>query len=369
MNQGTANGTVISNTASISGTSATSTDTTTVQSSSTNSVRLDVSDSPEPVDACGTLTYTIRVINDQSSSQTVNVTETLDADLQFLSGSDGATQSSRVITWNNLTIDAYATRTLTVTARVDCNVSDGDTLRSTVYSGNATDEETTRVRNSDNQDREQCRDGLDNDNDGRTDYPSDPGCTSSTDDNETDTNNGTALVSVQKYSDRTEAHPGEQISYTVTVRNVSGVTASTITVEDTYPSSQMTIADPGSGILSGTSIIWTIASLAPNEVRTFTYRANLSQNLSQGTQVQNSVRVTGGNLGSGGNAASTVQIILTTPLPRTGAGDFTGPLENTRRFLSPISGAQAGGIPAVVWSSVLLMGAAVGGRFGRRFFF
>ena len=49
--------------------------------------------------------------------------------------------------------------------------------------------------------------------------------------------------------------------------------------------------------------------------------------------------------------------------------DFTSPLENTSRFLNPFSPNADAGIPAIVWSSILLMGATFGGRLGRRFFF
>jgi hypothetical protein len=68
------------------------------------------------------------------------------------------------------------------------------------------------------------------------------------------------------------------------------------------------------------------------------------------------------------NASADVTIVQVLPLPKTGASDYMNPLESTGRFLTPL-GATAAGLPAIVWTTIVLLAIAVGGQVGRRFFF
>ena len=52
--------------------------------------------------------------------------------------------------------------------------------------------------------------------------------------------------------------------------------------------------------------------------------------------------------------------IIVQPLPQTGIGDFTGSVEDTRRFLSPISESRDGGLIATAFLSLVLLFGATG---------
>ncbi len=444
------NGAVITNTATVNN-AASGTDTTVVQVGGTGNVTIDVTDSPDPVEACDTLTYTVRVTNPSNSTQNVNVTQVLPSDVDFLSATDGGTHSNGVITWSNVSLSSNQTRTFTVQVRVDCDVADGRSITTTVYAGGATDTESTRVESDDNDDDEDIRlditdtpdpaepgetvtytisirndddssrsvdldvtldddlefisasDDCDEEDDGEircenifisrnsTEFVtvrarvSDDArdgdqleVTAEVDDEEAreitrviddgdDDDNVLATLFLTKQSDRTEAGPGEDVYFSITIRNVSNAIARNVVVVDNFVSSRMSVAEVGAGLVSGDRITWSIGQLSPNETRTFTYRGKLSPNLAHGDDVLNTVQASGENLSAIPRASVNIRVSRNQPLPPTGLTDNTGPLENTGRFLRPLGGTAAA-TPAVMWTSLALMGVAVGGRFGRRYF-
>ncbi len=94
-----------------------------------------------------TITYTVRLRNDSSSSRTVDVRAMLDRDTTFDYASNGGRRSgSYDVQWDNIVVSANSSRTLTVTARVSNNARSGDTLIFTAYANGREDEVSTRVR-------------------------------------------------------------------------------------------------------------------------------------------------------------------------------------------------------------------------------
>ncbi len=413
-NNNLSNGTQIYNSATVS-TGGTAIDVSSVTNGGTGGTdicAITITDSPDPVQPGELLTYTIRITNNTSNS-TSNQTASfvLPSGVNYLSSSNSGDERNGLITWNNQFLSSFETRVFTVTGRVSNRADDGDTLRSSAYCGGSSDDESTRVRDDDdsnNHDREcddgrdndgdgyrdypsdpgcssrnddsedsddddagfaQCNDGHDNDNDGYIDYPTDPDCTSRNDGSEFNSNNGggndRSNVSVQKTADRTVANPGEPIFYTITIRNTSQFTAQNLIVQDIYQPNQLTVSDLGSGVANGGNIRWTIPSLAPGEVRTLSYRATVNGGVPFGQAITNSVNVTASNLNGTANAVTT--IYTSQPLPQTGPGDFFSPLENTAAFLSPFRGGASGGIPGIVWATVVLTGLAGGVGVGRKF--
>jgi uncharacterized repeat protein (TIGR01451 family) len=192
----------------------------------------------------------------------------------------------------------------------------------------------------------------------------DPDCSSPNDDDEGGGNNQ-ANISVLKTADRSEAHAGDQVYYSITLRNLGSSAVQNITVNDMYPAHQMTIVEAGNGQLQNGRILWTIPVLGAGEVRTFTYRAQLAWNLTSGTTVQNTVTVTSS---TGGSTVGVATIQIPYQMPQTGANDFVSPLENTSAFLRPVTGAEGGsGVLAIVLSTVGVMGT-IGGTIIRRKF-
>lgn len=144
VNSSASNGVQIVNQAYTGNKSAT--DTTTIQGQSNNGLTLTIEDSPDPVEPCEQIRYTLRLTNNNSSSVTTDLLLSFQSnDLDFSSATDGGFENGNGARWNNLFVGANSSRTVQVTANVDCDARDGDTLRVTGTASNATAEATTRV--------------------------------------------------------------------------------------------------------------------------------------------------------------------------------------------------------------------------------
>jgi uncharacterized repeat protein (TIGR01451 family) len=126
------------------------------------------------------LTYTVSVTNTSAIPATnVTVTDTLPAGVTFSAASAGGTFAGNTVTWNSVTIPAGVTVHRTVNVTVNANVGNNTVLTNVARTGTLTaQDQTTVVRAA------QCSDGIDNDGDGKIDFPADPGCSSTQDNDE-----------------------------------------------------------------------------------------------------------------------------------------------------------------------------------------
>ncbi len=132
------------------------TDVTTVQGT-TGGLTLTITDTPDPVEPCEQIRYTLTLTNNSSTSVTTDLNMSYQSnDLDFSSATDGGSENGNGVRWNNLFVGANGTRTVQTTANVDCGADDDDQLRVTATATNATAEATTRVDddNGGNQDIE-----------------------------------------------------------------------------------------------------------------------------------------------------------------------------------------------------------------------
>lgn len=302
-------------------------------------VSINVTGDPDEVEVGDTIEYTIRVTNDSNSTRTVNVTAELDSDTSFLNASgNGDDINDDEVIWRNLRLNRDETRTLRLEVRVRNTADDGQSLRLEARVPGDSDTETTRV----------------GDNGGGSSNNGGGGST-------------TSNISVTKSADRFEANPGDVITYTVKLRNLSSKIARGLQVSDSFPYGMLQVVESGGGSPTSGGITWNV-DLAANQERTLVYRARISSTARPGDAVHNSVYVSGTNV-SGGSASADVRI-LGYILPQTGAGDFTKPLEDRTRFLfsNPIAPSEGGmgGILALMGSAI----ASVAGGFllRRRFF-
>ncbi len=124
--------------------------------------------------------------------------------------------------------------------------------------------------------KSQCSDGIDNDGDGKIDFPADPGCSGPGDNNE-----GNQMLDITKKVNETVISGGEAI-YTFTVKNIGNLTAYGVKVQD-FNIDNVTLnpidmvfthvraSIPGcSFVANERSVICPIGDLAPNEERKFT---------------------------------------------------------------------------------------------------
>lgn len=135
----------------------------------------------------------------------------------------------------------------------------------------------------------QCGDGFDNDSDGRIDYPSDPDCADSSD-NDEHTVAGSVFVSITDGKDRTA--PGNSGIYAVTLSSNDNFTQ-TVTVIAAFPSEFGILSATNAGAINGSSVRWTNVSVSRNSPVTFTVQGTVSPRATDGNTLV--ARVTAGN--------------------------------------------------------------------------
>ncbi|MDD4287687.1 MAG: hypothetical protein PHN33_05060, partial [Candidatus Peribacteraceae bacterium] len=143
----------------------------------------------------------------------------------------------------------------------------------------------------------QCQDGIDNDGDGRTDYSSDPGCSSKQDNDEYNVVlNPDATI--QK-SGPTTVIRGNTVSYTVTVTNIGAATAQNVVVADIIPAGLTFVSGSSSPecVLNGggTSVLCNNFSLAVGQTRTFTVAFTVTSGIACGSTILNTATVSTSN--------------------------------------------------------------------------
>lgn len=172
----------------------------------------------------------------------------------------------------------------------------------------------------------QCQNGFDDDGDGKTDYPDDPGCASRLDDDEATTSGSSSVSSagsslaaalVLSLSDsRTTVLPGEIYSYGVTVSN-TGQTSSTVSVTLDV-SNKITIrsassngsvtTNSSSSIASGSGrVTWNNVSVGANATVILTAEVEAQSVLANGTVLNAKAEIASANLTA--NDQTTVLVI------------------------------------------------------------
>ena len=167
-------------------------------------------------------------------------------------------------------------------------------------------------------------------------------------------------LSVEKWADRSEAQPNDDVHYTVVVHNDSDQDLENLQVVDTFIASQMTILNSGGGDASQGRLAWTIDTLAAGESETFSYTARMSNGLRHGDVVENTVTV------RGKSARYLVRIIK--HLPQTGESDLLNPIAEERPYSLTSTSSSQDTFPITVLLTLTLMGLSAGGVGLRRMF-
>ena len=175
---------------------------------------------------------------------------------------------------------------------------------------------------------------------------------------------GTQRVKIHVDADRSEARPGDSVYYTVTIRNTSTTTLSGIQATYAFAPGQLTVLE-ADGVVYADRVQWTLDNLQADQRRALRFRAQVNADLTHGEVVRTTAIATVPN-SNPVTAGFDLRIIQV--LPATGLGDGVSPLENTRRFLTPFGGSEGhSAIPAILWTAMIVMGVAVGGKVGKRF--
>ena len=348
-------GMVLTNTASVTGgPSATDTTIVNVNQLACGNLTINLTESRDPVEPDETFTYTITVRN--SDSQTVGpftVTQSLDSRTSFRSATEGGTESSNTVRWNNITLTTNETKTLTSTVRVSGSSRDGDSLFSNAFACSASDSEQTLVRDQFTPNPPRRRTNTRFNTHTRIDRfvrPERPPVARP------------ATLVVDKRADRPEAQPGSLVTYTITLRNPGSTPMPALEVVDRFNASQMTIEDTGNGKSGNGTLTWSLPGLQSGESRTIRYRARLSSALRHGQSVSNTVTVNG--------ATDTVTVNIIEFLPQTGiGGTYLKKLTDDGAGLTTaIVESDSSTVELTIWISIIALGLAAGTVLGKKAF-
>lgn len=116
--------------------------------SNNNDLRISITDSPATAEPGDTVTYTIRLENNDNSDMRVDVRALLDSDMEFVSASDDGDESNDRVDWDNVLVREDDEETVTLKVRIDSSVNDGDTVRLEVRADDEEDTETTSIEDN-----------------------------------------------------------------------------------------------------------------------------------------------------------------------------------------------------------------------------
>jgi len=204
-------------------------------------------------------TYTITVTNtsDTLQAQNVGITDPLPKELEFLNASDGGSYdpSNRTVTWDIGTLAAGASRSVTVTARIDAGLPSDASIRNVAtVTGPCT---------------ENC--------------------------DATDIDNTPPRVTIVKDDHKTVVGVGQHTTYDLTVKNVSSKTDATgVVVTDKLPSQlqYVSASDGGSYDAATRTVIWQLGTLAKGATRTVQVTAEVVTATPAGATITNPASVT-----------------------------------------------------------------------------
>lgn len=164
--------------------------------------------------------------------------------------------------------------------------------------------------------------------------------------------------------DRSEARAGDDVAFTITVRNISSTPLENFQVVYSFLPTQLVVLETD-GKVQGNAVLWSLEDLQPNQRRALRIRGTLAQGLQPGESIRGTAVATINGVVEPQTYTSEIRVI--TVLPNTGPGDGVSPLENTRRFLTPFR-AEGGtsALPLIVWTATILMGLALGMRVMKR---
>jgi uncharacterized repeat protein (TIGR01451 family) len=319
---------------------------------------VDLRDSRDPVKPCEEFNYEVRVRNNRNATaHNVTVFLNVDSDTDVRSVSGNGNDRGRSVEWRNVTINRNATSTFSARVRVDCSTRDGDRLDARASAGNDDDTEETRVEDDRYDDDDRYYSNT-------TRYRSTH--TASRDYSYNYSSDFAGVdrgLDVRKSADRSEAQPGDFVSYTIVIRNSTDRTLTDIDVRDTFSTSDLLVQQAGNGDIDGRTIHWTIDRLTRGQSVTLRYEGEISTSARHGTRIVNSVVANADS--EYGEDQYTVSVI--DRLPQTGVlGSLTGA---GNAFLRPFRARTSStdpSSPIIPITIVLVTGLAAGGVVGRK---
>ena len=202
----------------------------------------------------GTITYTITAENTGNAvARDVTITDTLPAQLTIDPASTTAAVNGQTATWTVPTLAPGAPASFTITGQVANDLPDGTVLRNTAQIQIA----MPGVGGSDS-------------------VPVNTPVT------------GQAVIELDKQASASSVNPGEQLTYTLTYRNVGTARSDAITIEDLVPPETRFVAASNGGADSGNGYVtWSLPALDPNQQGSVTLTLEVAPVVSDKTPLRN----------------------------------------------------------------------------------
>ena len=248
---------------------------------------------PSSIAKGGVVSYTLTATNGgPNTASNVTFSDAIPAGLTFNAGgsSGNCVQNGSNILCNNITLINGQSATVTVAFNAPNTFTCGGTIQNQASVSTSTTDPVSSNNTSGivstNVTCVQCNDGVDNDGDGFTDFPSDIGCSSATDNDEFNT--ATADLSITKTGPSTVAR-GATVTYTMTATNGGPNTATNVTIADPIPAGLTFNAGLSSGncVQNGGNILCNSITLSNGQSATVTVTFNVPNTFACNGVIQN----------------------------------------------------------------------------------
>ncbi|HYV20457.1 MAG TPA: fibronectin type III domain-containing protein [Verrucomicrobiae bacterium] len=207
-------------------------------------------DSPDPVAAGSTLTYTLSYGNSGNANATnVVLTDTIPASTTFVSATGGGTLSGSTVTWSLGTVAAGGSGSVQMTVRVQSPLTNGTTLNSGTASIDCA--ETTPVPG--------------------------PSITTAV------TSSPSLTVLASDGPDPVGA--GMNLTYTLTYANGGNAVATAVILGATVPSNTTFVSASNGGVYSAGAVNWSLGTLSTNIFGSVTFTVHVTTPLPNGTTI------------------------------------------------------------------------------------
>jgi uncharacterized repeat protein (TIGR01451 family) len=220
--------------------------TTTVQSAPSLSVAL--SDSPDPVAAGATLTYTLSYANNGNASATgVVLTTAVPASTSFVSATGGGTFSAGTITWNLGTLNTGASGSVQAVVQVASPLTNGTVIASgatSIDSNETTPKSATAIGT---------------------------------------TVTSTPILTVLGSDSPDPVGAGQQLTYTLTYANSGNAAALNTLLHATLPANTTFVPASNGGLVSSGIVTWSLGTLGTNAFGSVTLGVRVATPLANGT--------------------------------------------------------------------------------------
>ncbi len=251
---------------------------TTIAAPTDTDLTITKSDSPDPVLAGGTLTYSLVITNNGPANATgVVITDTLPADVTFVSASAGCSHTAGVVTCNVGSLASGGTDTYQILVTVNAGAS-GILLNGAEVSGSETDPVS----------------------------------------NNTSTVSTTVVAEadlrVSKSVDETTPSEGDRILYTVTVVNDGPSHATGVIINDALPADLTYESDNSGGNYNSGTGAWTIGNLDSSAGATLLITATVNTGTA-GTTITNTATISAGDPTDPVSGNNTASVTLTPAQP------------------------------------------------------